>query len=385
MAGAVLFVVRGLPRFRSPGLFAEDGEIFLAGAHNDGLRALVDPYAGYLHAIPRLIAALFVQVPITAVPLAYLVATMVVHLVMMGPALSRRLEPLLPSPVLRAGLFASLCLLPALWEVYGNIANLIFAAGTAMTLLVLSTDPATRVGRGCELIALALMGLSGPLVVIFLPFFAWRWLRVSRTRHSLAVLGVVVTTSVVQLAVYLTSDRETLSAATPQLLARTAAERVGGGFLSGDRNIYAGTPNLTMTVLATVWITGVVLVTCWAIPRVAVGLWILFAVLLFAAVNAYGPAMVTWSFSLQRHVTTPMAIAVILLWLTIGSAKRAWPRILAAALLLAGASGVVHDFSPAPYPDRPDLGALERCVDAEQEVCRQPIFGPGWEVVIDPR
>ncbi|CCQ14414.1 putative uncharacterized protein [Rhodococcus sp. AW25M09] len=137
---AALFVLRGLPRMRSPALFAEDGQIFLAEAHNDGIAAIITPYAGYLHVIPRLVAALLEPLPVTSAPIAYLWAAVVVHLLFLTPALSTRLAWLIPSPVLRGGLFASLCLMAPLWEPYGNIANLIFVAGLTLLLLILSTD-----------------------------------------------------------------------------------------------------------------------------------------------------------------------------------------------------------------------------------------------------
>lgn len=50
-------------RFAAPGpiaqyLWAEDGSIFINQAHTLGLAALWQPYAGYLHLYPRLVALL---------------------------------------------------------------------------------------------------------------------------------------------------------------------------------------------------------------------------------------------------------------------------------------------------------------------------------------
>ena len=382
--GVALFAARALPRFRDPALFAEDGEIFLAGAYNDGLAALVEPYAGYLHLVPRLVAAATVWVPITAVPLVYLVATVVIHLAFLAPALSRRLDPVLPSALYRSGLFVSLCLLPALWEVYGNIANLIFAAATALTLVLISVDPRTRPGRWIEIVAIGLIGLSGPLIVLFVPFFVWRWLRLGRTRHSLAVTIVAVATAAVQLSVYLSSDRSTPGGGTVTILVRSAVERVGGGYLVGHRAGFVGALGSPTAVAAALWLTAAVVLTCWAVGRIAVPLWLLFVVLLASAVNAYGPIVLASGEALQRHITTPMAIVVILMWVTIASRAPTAVRVVAAGLLLCGALGAVRDFAPEPYPFRPDLRPLERCVEADAGVCRQLIFGPGWEVVLAP-
>jgi hypothetical protein len=63
----------------------------------------------------------------------------------------------------------------ALWEVLGNIANLIFVGGISLLLLMLFDDPRSGVGRFGELAAVATLGLSGPLIVFFVPWFIWRW------------------------------------------------------------------------------------------------------------------------------------------------------------------------------------------------------------------
>lgn len=381
---AVMFVLRGLPRIRDAALFAEDGQIFLAEAHNDGLIAIVTPYAGYLHFLPRLIAAIFEPLHVTAAPTAYVWSAIVVHLAMLLPALSARLAWLLPSPLLRAGLFATLTLMPPLWEPYGNIANLIFVAGIALLLLVLSSDPTTRAGRIVELGSIALIGLSGPLIVIFLPFLAWRWWRNGRSRPSAYAGLIAVAAAVVQLSVYLTSDRSTPGGGTLVLLAKTAGERVGGSWLVGDANVFVGSPHPLLTVAAYAWVGVVVIVTLLCIPSTAAPLWVLFAVLLYSAVNAYGPSMVGSSVAFQRHILIPIAICCTLLWGVLGSSSHMVPKIVAGLCLLVGVVGIAHDFSPDPYPLRPDLTPVQECLDAGDRPCHADIFGDGWSIDLDP-
>ncbi|WP_188542683.1 hypothetical protein [Rhodococcoides trifolii] len=377
--GVVLFALRGLPRLREPGLFAEDGQIFLADAHNLGLRAFLEPYAGYLHTIPRIVAAALEPLPITAAPVAYLLAAMILHLAMLTPALSPRLSALLPHAWQRAGLFLTLCVMPAVWEVYGNVANAIFVAGTALVLLALSADPRSSAGRLAEVVAIALLGLSGPLVVLFLPLVLWRWWR-TRTSHAAIVSGTALATALVQLTVYLTSARSTPGGGTAVLLAKTAGERVGGSALAGKSDVFAAMPHPWLTVAAYSWFAVVVLLSVWIVPRIAIPLWITAAVLLAAAVNAYGPAMVASGIAFQRHVTTPLVICLVLLWLVIGRGRGRAATSIAVLALAACSYGVVHDFAPEPYPSRPDLTELQRCVSTNQPVCDQPIFGPGWTV-----
>ncbi|ORI23732.1 hypothetical protein [Rhodococcus sp. 1168] len=377
---SLLFVVRGLPRLREASLFAEDGQIFLTEAHNDGIAAFVAPYAGYLHTIPRLIAAIFEPLPVTALPVAYCCAAIVVHLLFLTPALSARLSWLLPSPLLRAGLFATLCLMPPLWEPYGNIANLIFVAGLCLLLLVISEDPKTKSGRLIEMVSVALIGLSGPLIVLFLPSFLWRWWRNGRTRHSLVVAATAGVTAAIQLSVYLASERSTPGGGTLVLLAKTAAERVGGGWLYGDSNVVAAASSSIPTILACVWLAAVLVVSLVAVPRTALPLWVLFAILLYSAVNAYGSAMVSSSFAFQRHVLIPTAVTLVLLWSVLGSSARTAIKAVAALCLVVGIGAVLHDFFPDPYPYRPSLSGLQECVDAGGKLCHQGIFGDGWSV-----
>ncbi|KDE10501.1 hypothetical protein QLG13_01715 [Rhodococcus aetherivorans] len=380
IAAGAAFALRGTARLRDASLFAEDGQIFLAEAHNLGSAAFVEPYAGYLHSIPRILAWLLAPVPVTGAPALYAAAAMLVHLLMLTPALSARLDWLVPGRLLRAVLFASLCLMPPLWEVLANVANLIFVGGICMLLLVLSNDPRTRTGRTAELVAVALLGLSGPLIVIFLPWFVWRWWRVGRTPHSTLVAMVSAVAAGVQGLTYLRSDRDTPGGGTAFLLVQTVYERVGGSWLFGDAEIVA--PNGSAWVIgATVgWCLGALVLSVAVLPRVAPVLWALLAVLLGSAVHAYGDAMIASSFHFQRHIVIPVAIVVVLLVAVVGQAPTRWIAGAASLWLVIGAAAMIHDFVPEPYPYRPDLNVLQECVDSGAATCRQPIFDGTWTV-----
>ena len=117
LLAACLLFLRGVPRLRDAAFFAEDGQIFLSQAHDRGFAALVQPYEGYLHVIPRIIAAVLEPFPVTAAPVLYAVAALLVHVAMLTPALSARLEWIIPGQMLRSVLFALMCLMPPLCEV----------------------------------------------------------------------------------------------------------------------------------------------------------------------------------------------------------------------------------------------------------------------------
>jgi hypothetical protein len=368
---ACLLFFRASVRLKYAALHHEDGQIFLSQAHNMGVAAFVQPYAGYLHLIPRIIAAVLEPFPVIWAPVQYAVAGLFVHLVMLTPALSARLEWIISGPMLRAVLFALLCVMPPLWEVLGNIANLVFVGGISLLLLMLSDDPRSRVGRVGELAAVAALGLSGPLIALFVPWFVWRWRR-TRSRHGLAVAGVAVATALVQGLIFLFSDREE-SGGSLVYLPRVWVERIGLSWLLGD--MYVPKTRwiwIAMWLLALVWCVGAIVITVVVLRRTAVVLWLLHFTLLAAPVSAYG--YMHPPFDWQRHFVTPMAIVIVLLVAVIGA--RRWV-IAAAVWLLAGVAAIMRVFAVAPYDYTSDLTPLQQCMNRGEPVCRQVISKTG--------
>lgn len=378
VSAACLLLLRSAPRLRDAAFFAEDGQVFLSQAYNDGFAAFAAPYAGYLHFVPRLIAAALAPFPVSAAPVLYAAAAMAIHLVMLTPALSARLDWIIPGQMLRAILFALLCLMPPLWEVLGNVANLIFVGGISLLLLMLSNDPSSGLGKISELAAVAALGLSGPLIVFFVPWFAWRWWR-SRSRHSLVVVGVAVMAALAQGLIFLLSDREE-SGGSLLVLPRVWVERVGWDWLFGDIQSPSLAWRIGLWLVGSVWCIGAVVITVAVLKRTAAVLWLLHFTLLAAPVLTYGymPPPFSW----QRHFVVPTAIVIVLLVAVIGAHR--WV-IAAVAWLVVGAGGVVHDFAPAPYPYRPDLTALQRCVNRGEPTCRQTVFTDRWSIELRHR
>ncbi len=375
---ACLLFLRGIPRLWHAALHHEDGQIFLSQAHNDGVAAFVEPYAGYLHLIPRIIAAVLEPFPVTAAPVLYAVAALLVHVAMLTPALSARLDWIIPGQMLRAVLFALLCLMPPLWEVLGNIANLIFVGGISLLLLMLSDDPRSGVGRVGELAAVAALGLSGPLIVFFVPWFIWRWRR-TRSRHSLVVVGVAVAAALVQSVIFLLSPREVprvppvppVSVGSLVYVPRVWVERIGWGWLFGDMSL-PESPWIALWLAGSVWCIGAVVITVVVLRGTAVALWLLHFTLLTAPVLAYGYLRGPWWW--QRHFVVPTAIVIVLLVAVIGA--RRWVTA-AVGWLAVGVPAMVTVIAPAPYPSRPDLTPLQQCVNRGEPVCRQVISTSG--------
>ena len=120
----VLLGLRAWPRVVYAHLWAEDGAIFLPAALESGWRSLLEPYAGYYQLVPRLLSAALVSLPLSY--FAYLVA--VICGIAYAAVVSRVAGPnyrwLVGSDTLRIAAALTLCLVPGLEEVLGNMANL---------------------------------------------------------------------------------------------------------------------------------------------------------------------------------------------------------------------------------------------------------------------
>lgn len=143
-AASTAYLLRGIRRFLHPGFWAEDGRNFFADAFNQGIASIFEPYNGYLHFIPRLVALPMSAAPLSAVPALFALSAAVMYLVMISPVLSDRIAWLIPNKVARSIAYLLLCLLPVMNEVYGSTANLIFIGGITLFLFVISDDPTTR-------------------------------------------------------------------------------------------------------------------------------------------------------------------------------------------------------------------------------------------------
>jgi len=205
LTGLAVLALRRPGALTHPVLWAEDGTIFLRQALTQSFPStLVTPYADDLHLVPRLIAGLAVRLPFAWIPLSFTVASLVAATLAVTPALSDRLDWLIPSTWGRVALFAALILLPSVDEVAGNIDSLQWYFGITLVLLALSSDPRTRWGRVAEIVSVTVLGLTAPFCVPAVPVFWGRALRL-RSRHSLefaatltavaAVQGILVTTS----------------------------------------------------------------------------------------------------------------------------------------------------------------------------------------------
>lgn len=170
--GLQLLRQSGVPMWRT--VWAEDGVVFYLDALDRPLReTLLDPYAGYALAVPRVIAAIGAHLPVerysylTALSSAA-IASLFALFVYFASA------PLLGSRLRQAVLAGALLFAPVLpFEVTGNLANVqwLLVMGCLLAVLLPVTSwPAIAVRVSIVVLAT----LTSPLCVAFVPIAVWR-------------------------------------------------------------------------------------------------------------------------------------------------------------------------------------------------------------------
>ncbi|MBL9189266.1 MAG: hypothetical protein JNK23_17420 [Opitutaceae bacterium] len=190
---AILFA-RKSHALLTPQFWAEDILVFFDQALRLGPAAILEPYGGYLHLLPRLVAGLGAQLDPAMVPLLYNAAAGVFATVALASLVSPRTGPL--------GLGLTLALLPTLLphsgEVFLNLTNVQWFTALLFFAALIKTAPATRGASVAESAALGVAGITGPFGVLLLPAFAWCAWR-ERSAHTVRLLIAVVATAAVQL------------------------------------------------------------------------------------------------------------------------------------------------------------------------------------------
>ena len=206
---AVAFVLLALRRpdaLINPQFWAEDGvEFFYTQVAYGTWHALVQPHAGYLHLIPRLVAAGSSVFPARVVPLVYNLSAFSIAAWSCTIFSLPWCRPLLRSDSQRT----LLCLLMATSfyadELIGTITNAQwFLFVPALLILILPAEkPERSPGRVTWVAAglVFLIGLSAPLVAILLPVAVWTAKR--RGRRAALVPAVLILATFIQVGVTL--------------------------------------------------------------------------------------------------------------------------------------------------------------------------------------
>lgn len=177
-----LLAARDTHAFLRPDFWAEDGRAFFGGWNSLGWRSFLEPYAGYLHLMPRTVAALAGLLPLEWTLVVFLLGAVgftawaSVTLFLCLPGLAGWVGAV--TPLLAFG--GS--------EVLGTPTNLQWI--TAIVLAAIAVSPSGEAANKGAMVLFA--GLSGPFSLLYLPVFAIRlWLlRVHRTEVVVCLLAL---------------------------------------------------------------------------------------------------------------------------------------------------------------------------------------------------
>jgi len=192
-------LIRKTDALTYPQFWAEDATVFFIEQYEQGPSAVFNPYAGYLHLVPRL-AALFSDAffPYYAAPFVYNYLSLALTLLVVTSVFSARFDagnkPLLALSVVLVPHYGG--------EVFLNITNIQWMLALLLLVTLLKEEPHPRYGNvkvqsALDFAAVVFCGLTGPFIVFLAPFFALRLYK-KRGRYNAGILLAALAVAAVQ-------------------------------------------------------------------------------------------------------------------------------------------------------------------------------------------
>lgn len=398
LAGLSLSRQGGTPAWTT--LWAEDGSVFLERVWADppGLLAVVEPYAGYLHIAPRLLAIpAGLLAPESAAGYVAVTAAVVFGLVTL--AILRLTGGVLGHLAPRLVIAASPVLLPAMaWSNLNNITYLLWLFLFAGFWAVVAPS---RSGADTTIrVVLVVVGaLSHPLLVVYVPLAVFCAVR-RRGRGDRLTAGALIVALLVQASVVATAD-QVVGRAT------TVGELIGVGFQRVIGSVVVGEAGLEFVWERWGWV---------AIVVVSIALVIVLAALLAGsemfhrklALVALAYAVIIVGVALVNRGTTALApidggyarlgmryfvVSILLVWSAVAillddvRPTLRW-RVTATAVTLVLVATVVSSWqlpnrrSGPPIWATESAAAAEQCRDAPLAIVAVEQSPPSWVVEI---
>jgi hypothetical protein len=206
LTAAIMIFIRETDALTNPQFWAEDGKIFFLEQYKQGISAVINTYAGYLHLVPRLVALLAgVFFPYSAAPYVYNYSSFIIIMLVIANIYSPRFNY---GPKWLLAL--TIVMVPHFGHEVGvyNV-NLQWVLCVLLVTNYLKEPPSERFGNvtfqaTSDVVQTILAGLTGPFIIFLLPFYLWRFLK-ERNRYRFGVLCVAVMASSIQAAFILTS------------------------------------------------------------------------------------------------------------------------------------------------------------------------------------
>jgi hypothetical protein len=226
ITAAALYYVRSFDAFAHPQFWAEDGNLLWLQQYLHGPRVIFLPYAGYLHILQGIAAAIAALFDPIHAPTLYAWSALI--FVAWG-AFSIVIAA--PNAALGFLLGASLSLAPNPGgEIFGNLINLQWFLGPALAAVLCGTIPSSPVRVGNQISFVVFAGLSGPFAAMRLPVAV---LRFAYTRHWL--FGIAIALGVLNLILILQLSPPLQRIGEPNILhlLQTALMRCAGASVMG--------------------------------------------------------------------------------------------------------------------------------------------------------
>lgn len=333
----VILFLRKPDQFINPQFWAEDG-VFYHSWYVQGWGAFIEPYAGYLHTLPRLVAATCWFVDPAYAPHWFVGCAGAATLYVCSRALSLRI-PIGRGPILAL----AVVLVPDAFEVLLNVANLQWLVASGFILLLISRDPTGWFSYLHDIVAAVIAGLTGPFSVLLAPLFLWRAF-IRDTRASWILAATVGFTAAVQIN-FITAYKEPPTAPA-QISYRDGISAIGtrlsGSLLTGAR-IDQNSPELARWAFAALTLA---LAAATVIRRTATdqqdsktSIFLASAFLLLLAASLYRCRWVLAELPRSNYGSRYFfPLQLILLWLVISNlsdTKRSWRWSAATVLIIS--------------------------------------------------
>ena len=197
----ITLFIRKTDALINPQFWAEDGAVFFLQQYENGASALFRSSADYLHLVPRLIALIAnAFFPYHLIPTIYnyscLLITPIVALSIFSSRFHVNNKPLIALTIVLIPQYAN--------EVFLNITNLQWILSIMLIVVLFKETPAKKYGNviiqyACDLMIIIICGLTGPFIIILMPFYGWKWIS-KKNLYNSVILIAVATISLIQLS-----------------------------------------------------------------------------------------------------------------------------------------------------------------------------------------
>jgi hypothetical protein len=379
----LLLVARRPETVLRPEFTFEDGiEWYLGAWQLSPSDAIVTPYAGYLHFVPRVVGFLERLGPVSLAPwVGNTIALLIVALIATYIS-SDRLSSLVPSRFVRLIIALYLVVLPTTGMTLGSITFVQFYLALFLVAVALSNGSTTRFQEATTDVLVAMAVATGPFGLLLVPLFVGR-LAVRRDGDSALLLAVVALVAAVQAGTLLSIGRPYAAPPTTSpsaillvIMGHGATVLFGGRLIA--KAIESGLPLWWVPTLGAAAL-GLAATHLRRLPWQ----WLLMAgyvatVIIVPALAAGSDdtALLLDPRSAARYFLVPGALLGASLIFAIAKRPRSAPAVAMAAIL---AVGIIGDFRLKPNPDLDWLQA-SRCIGLET-ACVVPVYPGGpWDI-----